>query len=114
MFELPTDTAGDREASKYWANCGYAAIGFMAFVCYIGWWYQRYLRRRFMQRVGGLGPNRDRDLRRREALLNGMDGDGNENRNVIEMLSISRREIEGESITSGALVEGGSRSMNNG
>ena len=58
MFNLPTDTAEDRDASKYWASCAYVAIGFMALVCYVGWWYQRYLRRRFMQRVNGLPPRK--------------------------------------------------------
>lgn len=54
MFNLASDTADDRNASKYWAACAYAAIGFMSFVCYLGWWYQRYLRKRLKQRIQAL------------------------------------------------------------
>ena len=79
MINLPTDTAEDRDASKYWATCGYVAIGFMALVCYVGWWYQRYLRRRFMQRVDSLAP-RHQAVEMRGAVLTRVNGAGNENR----------------------------------
>jgi hypothetical protein len=49
---LAWDTQKAREMSdKYWRPCGYIAIGFMSAVCYVGWWYQRYLRGHFEQRV---------------------------------------------------------------
>lgn len=51
LINLASDTQEMRDSSKYWKTTGFAAIGFLAAVCYIGWWYQRYLRRRFEERI---------------------------------------------------------------
>lgn len=54
-FNVASDTQLARENSqKFWIPTGTGAIVFMASVCWLGWWYQRYLRRRFVQRLEGL------------------------------------------------------------
>ena len=52
----------DRASSGRWELAGNLAIGFLAFVCYIGWWYQRYIRRKFVVRVRSLGKPSPTDL----------------------------------------------------
>lgn len=56
IFNIATDTQDHRDSSIYWSTTGIAAISFMAAVCYAGWWYQRYLRRKFEKRVTDLKP----------------------------------------------------------
>ena len=47
-FNIASDSALARENSqRFWMPTGIAAIVFMGSVCWLGWWYQRYLRRRF-------------------------------------------------------------------
>jgi hypothetical protein len=54
-FNVASDTQLARDNSqKFWIPTGAGAIVFMASVCWLGWWYQRYLRRRFVQRLDGL------------------------------------------------------------
>jgi hypothetical protein len=53
-LNIASDTAEERAASKYWSACGFTAIGFLAFACYLGWWYQRHLRKRLEQRIENL------------------------------------------------------------
>ncbi|KAL6713428.1 hypothetical protein ACLMJK_008893 [Lecanora helva] len=48
---LATDTIHNRHASRYWNRAGYAALIFLACVTYLGWWSQRYLREKFIERV---------------------------------------------------------------
>ncbi|KAI9727897.1 MAG: hypothetical protein M1828_005302 [Chrysothrix sp. TS-e1954] len=43
-----------RQASDMWRAWGYVAIIFMAIVCYGGWWYQRFLRHKFLLQVENL------------------------------------------------------------
>ena len=102
MFNLPTDTAEDRDASKYWAGCGYMAIGFMVLVCYVGWWYQRYLRKRFMQRVNGLPPGKP-ELEMSGSVHTGMSGVENEKLAAAGMRSThaGKEGYEGESLMNG-------------
>lgn len=54
-FNLATDTAEHRAMSAYWSACGYAAVGFVSVLTYVGWWYQRVLRRRLLRGIGVLG-----------------------------------------------------------
>lgn len=49
--QLAADTEADRGASLHWQKAGYAALIFLAVVTYLGWWCQRYLREKFMERV---------------------------------------------------------------
>ncbi|KAL2075273.1 hypothetical protein VTL71DRAFT_216 [Oculimacula yallundae] len=51
MVQLAKDTEAARHASRYWALCGSFATLFMALNCYIGWWYQVFIRRRFTDAV---------------------------------------------------------------
>ncbi|KAG8534083.1 uncharacterized protein KY384_000926 [Bacidia gigantensis] len=51
---LATDTAEDRQSSKYWSIAGYIALGFLACITYLGWWCQRNMRDVFMERVNDL------------------------------------------------------------
>jgi hypothetical protein len=48
---LASDTATPRHSSKYWSGTGYGAIGFIAAVCYGGWWYQRFLHSKFVKKA---------------------------------------------------------------
>ena len=59
---LSGHTEEDRASSGSWELAGNLAIGFLAFVCYIGWWYQRYIRRKFVVRVRSLGKPSPTDL----------------------------------------------------
>lgn len=51
IVTLSTDTAYDRKTSWSWKRAGYTALGFLACVTYLGWWGQRYLREKFIDRV---------------------------------------------------------------
>jgi hypothetical protein len=51
---LASDTAGFRASARLWGWCGYAAAGFISGMCYIGYWYQRYLREKFADGVRGV------------------------------------------------------------
>jgi hypothetical protein len=53
-MNLATDTEEARYNSRFWSGTGYAALAFMIVVTYFGWWYQRYLRKRFDSLVDGL------------------------------------------------------------
>ena len=54
LINLATDTAGARNASVSWIWMGSTASVFMALTCYIGWWYQKLIRRRFTDAVKDL------------------------------------------------------------
>lgn len=54
---LATDTRHDRGSSWQWKRAGYTALIFLACVTYLGWWCQRYLREKFIQRVKHLVDN---------------------------------------------------------
>ncbi|KAI9843113.1 MAG: hypothetical protein M1838_002754 [Thelocarpon superellum] len=48
MLLLSTNSADDISyASRTWLSIGGVATGFLAIVCYFGWWYQRRLRHQF-------------------------------------------------------------------
>jgi hypothetical protein len=51
---LASDTAGFRASARLWGWCGYAAVGFISGMCYVGYWYQRYLREKFADGVRGV------------------------------------------------------------
>ena len=53
-LNLATDTEEARYNSRFWSGSGYAALSFMIVVTYFGWWYQRYLRKRFDALVDAL------------------------------------------------------------
>ena len=48
---LAFDTEYDRHSSEHWTKAGYAALIFLACVTYLGWWSQRYLREKFIERA---------------------------------------------------------------
>jgi hypothetical protein len=50
-INLASDTQDDRDSSQSWLLMGSVATGFMAFTCYVGWWYQRLIRKRFVLMV---------------------------------------------------------------
>lgn len=54
---LATDTRHDRQSSWQWKRAGYTALIFLACVTYLGWWCQRYLREKFIERVKHLVDN---------------------------------------------------------
>lgn len=53
-ISLASDTKGDRLSSWQWNRAGYIALIFLACVTYLGWWCQRYLREKFIERVKNL------------------------------------------------------------
>lgn len=50
-INVASDTQGDRDSSRSWLLMGSVATGFMAFNYYVGWWYQRLIRKRFILTV---------------------------------------------------------------
>ena len=54
VMGLATDTQEDRDASWHWNRAGYTAVGFLACITYLGWWGQKFLREKFIQRVKDL------------------------------------------------------------
>ncbi|EPE07591.1 cytochrome mitochondrial [Ophiostoma piceae UAMH 11346] len=55
QINLASDTLLHRQMSMYWSASGYIAIGFIMSITYLGWWYQRVLRRRFEGEISRLG-----------------------------------------------------------
>jgi hypothetical protein len=55
-MDLATDTESARYASRFWTGCGVTSIVFMIVVTYFGWWYQKFLRKRFDTVVHNLLP----------------------------------------------------------
>jgi hypothetical protein len=51
MVQVANDTQDARTASRYWIWMGIFATLFMAANCYVGWWYQIFIRRRFTEAV---------------------------------------------------------------
>ncbi|KAH9224795.1 hypothetical protein DL95DRAFT_473428 [Leptodontidium sp. 2 PMI_412] len=51
MIQVANDTEAARNASQYWIWMRVFAAIFLAFNCYIGWWYQMFNRRRFTEVV---------------------------------------------------------------
>jgi len=51
IVQLATDTQIARETARLWAPLGYGAVGFMALITYVGWWYHRHLRIAFRNAV---------------------------------------------------------------
>jgi len=47
QLNLATDTLLHREMSMYWSGAGYAAIAFLGIMTYLGWYYQRALKKSF-------------------------------------------------------------------
>ncbi|MCJ1411933.1 hypothetical protein MMC19_006025 [Ptychographa xylographoides] len=54
IVKLTTYTQADQQTSDLWKNVGYAGLIFLACVTYLGWWSQRFLREKFIQRVKDL------------------------------------------------------------
>jgi hypothetical protein len=48
---LASDTLESRQASVSWAITAETAIGFLAVVCYFGWWYQRFIRQNLTDEI---------------------------------------------------------------
>jgi hypothetical protein len=46
-INLAADTQEARDSSYSWLWMGSVASAFMVVICYVGWWYQRLVRRRF-------------------------------------------------------------------
>ena len=53
-IHLASDTSDRRTSSQYWVIMSTVATGFMAFIGYSGWWYQRKIRQVFVEQVKGL------------------------------------------------------------
>ena len=51
VVNLATDTEWDRQFGRYWKRVAYAALIFLVCVAYLGWWCQRFLRQKFIERV---------------------------------------------------------------
>ena len=51
LVQVANDTEAARNASQYWIWMGIFATIFMAVNCYVGWWYQMFIRRRFTEAV---------------------------------------------------------------
>lgn len=51
---LATDTQDRRNASNGWVIIGFTSMGLLAIICYVGWWYQRYLRKAFVKHIEAL------------------------------------------------------------
>lgn len=51
---LASDTAEARGSTKNWITMGITATAFMVFTAYAGWWYQNFVRRRFLDAVRNL------------------------------------------------------------
>ncbi|MCJ1433386.1 hypothetical protein MMC27_002746 [Xylographa pallens] len=54
LVGLATDTESDRSSSWHWNRAGYTAVVFLACITYLGWWGQKFLREKFIQRVKDL------------------------------------------------------------
>lgn len=48
---LASDTQKDQDPIRTRLLVGIVAAGFMAFTCYVGWWYQRFIRKQFILTV---------------------------------------------------------------
>jgi ABC-type multidrug transport system fused ATPase/permease subunit len=57
LIQIATDTKDKRYSSSYWVWVGSIAMVFMVFNCYVGWWYQKLIRRRFTNVVMALEPD---------------------------------------------------------
>lgn len=51
---LASDTADARNSTQNWVTMGITATVFMVFTAYLGWWYQSYVRRGFLDAVNKL------------------------------------------------------------
>lgn len=51
---VANDTEAARSASGWWIWAGALATVFMGVNCYVGWWYQIFVRRSFTERVEGM------------------------------------------------------------
>lgn len=65
-------------ASTYWIPIGVAATAFLIATTYIGWWYQRRLRHRFMILVDNIDCVNSKDL---------MENEGQEQGGLISMIT---------------------------
>jgi hypothetical protein len=54
LLPLASDTVASRNSAKLWGWCGFAAIIFLSVICYLGYWYQRYLREKFIETVNDI------------------------------------------------------------
>lgn len=53
-IDVASDTDGQRKSSDNWIRMGATATIFMAVCCYVGWWYQRLIRKQFCAQVEAL------------------------------------------------------------
>lgn len=56
VINVAGDTQNLRNSSENWVIMGTVASGFMAVACYVGYWYQRSIRERFVEEVENLFP----------------------------------------------------------
>lgn len=54
VINVAADTQKLRNSSRNWVYMGTVGAGFMALTCYVGYWYQRSLRERFVAEVENL------------------------------------------------------------
>ena len=54
VINVAVDTEKLRHSSRNWVDMGTFATGFMAVTCYVGYWYQRSIRKRFVAEVENL------------------------------------------------------------
>lgn len=56
VINVAVDTQDLRNSSQNWVDMGIIATSFMAVACYVGYWYQRSIRKRFVAEVDNLSP----------------------------------------------------------
>lgn len=56
VINVAVDTENLRNSSQNWVYMGTTATGSMAVACYVGYWYQRSVRKRFVKEVENLFP----------------------------------------------------------
>lgn len=59
VINVAVDTQDLRNSSQNWVDMGTVATGFMAVTCYVGYWYQRSIRKRFVAEVENLFPGQN-------------------------------------------------------
>lgn len=63
-IQVASDTQAARTSSSFWIGMGITATAFMALNCYIGWWYQRLIRHRYIAAVENMykSPAMERNI----------------------------------------------------
>jgi hypothetical protein len=107
-IQIATDTEDKRNSANYWLWIGSAAMIFMAINCYVGWWYQKLIRRRFTNVVKALAlphnnqaePGAHQDVPRISTLPPVIDIDlnGGGDNDMVGLLARENEDMELESL----------------